>query len=93
MRTVKFIVILLILAQLISGGKVVPALAAGFIAAKPMVTDFWQKQTIISEERIDDIIAAAPSKSQVGAFILPKVKRLINIEKIADAIYRVRQNA
>jgi len=90
MRTLKFIVIVLIICQMLSGGRILPALAGSFIAMNPAITEAPQKQTVMDKEMINDRVIKA-IRSRIAVFILPKVKKLINIDKIADDFYRLRK--
>ena len=90
MRPIKFIVIIAILSQVLLNGKALPALAAGFNIVKPVIVQTWQKQTLVDKDVISkDVIG--PAKVRMVAFGLPKIKRIVNIDKIIEDLHRLRK--
>lgn len=89
MRLLKLIIIIVIISQILSNGKAVPALAAGFNVISPIITQAWQKQTVIDKDIIDKGIR--PARQRMVAFVLPKIKRIVNIDKIVEDLARLRR--
>lgn len=89
MRLLKLIIIIVIISQILSNGKAVPALAAGFNVICPIITQAWQKQTVIDKDIIDKGIR--PARQRMVAFVLPKIKRIVNIDKIVEDSARLRR--
>jgi len=89
MRLIKFIIVIIILSQVLSNGKALPALAAGFSAVTPVITQAWQKQTVIDKDTINKSVIG-PARVRMVAFGLPKIKRVVNIDKIVEDLHRLR---
>ncbi len=90
MRLLRLIIITLIISQILTNGKTIPALAAGINAVSPVITNAWQKQTVIDKEVINKDMAAKVRLRMV-AFVLPKIKRAVNIDKIVEDLARLKR--
>ena len=72
-----------------TNGKTIPALAAGFNTVSPIITDAWQKQTVIDKDVINkDVVTKV--RLRMVAFVLPKIKRAVNIDKIVEDLARLK---
>ena len=89
MRLIKFIIIVIIISQILSNGKAMPALAAGFNAVTPVIAQAWQKQTVIDKDTINKSVIG-PARVRMVAFGLPKIKRIVNIDKIVEDLHRLK---
>lgn len=90
MRLIRFIIIVIILSQVLSNGRALPALATGYNVVSPIVIQAWQKQTVIDKDIINDGVIGRVREGMV-AFVLPKIKRAVNIEKITEDLHRLKR--
>jgi len=90
MRLIKFVVVIIILSQILSNGKALPALAAGFNAVTPVVVQVWEKQAVMNKDIMDKEMAIS-IRARMVTFVLPKIKRVVNIEKIAEDLHRLKK--
>lgn len=90
MSPIRFILVIVVLSQILSNGKVLPALAEGFNVVKPVIMQAWQKQTVIDKDTIKESVII-PAKVKMVAFMLPKVERVVNIEKIVEDLHRLKR--
>lgn len=96
MKLIKLIIIILIICQVFSHGKAMPALAAGFNAISPVITHTWQKQTLVNKDVVARLRAGqarfiGQTKTRMIASMLPKIKRAVNIDKIAEDLARLKK--
>ncbi len=89
MRMLKLLIIIIIISQILTNGKAIPALAAGINAVSPVITNAWQKQTVIDKNIIQK--GADAVKARMVAFALPKIKRVVDIDKIAEDLHRLKR--